>query len=58
MNEEKPKTYQERGSDRRQVYIDPKDLPFPDRRRGDRRVYSPEEREEILKRIDSNEDGD
>ncbi len=46
-----------KGGDRRKVFIDPADLPFPDRRKGgdrrqmDRRVISPEESEEILKKI-------
>ncbi len=53
-----------RGEDRRKVFIDPKDLPFPDRRKGDRRqmdrrVTSVEESQEILKKIvpDSEEPG-
>jgi hypothetical protein len=45
-----------RGSDRRQTQIDPADLPFPDRRKGDRRqmdrrVMSEEEREALKKII-------
>ncbi len=44
------------GEDRRKVVIDPQDIPFPDRRKGDRRkkdrrLYSEEEQQEILKRI-------
>jgi len=50
MNDGKNKK-QERGQDRRKTFVDPKDLPFPDRRQKDRRVYSEEEREELLKRI-------
>jgi hypothetical protein len=42
--------------DRRKTYTDPKDLPFPDRRKGDRRqmdrrVVSDEEKSEILSRV-------
>lgn len=60
--DQEPKT-PERGADRRQsgdrrkVFIDPADLPFPDRRKGgdrrqmDRRVISEEESQEIIKRI-------
>ena len=45
-----------RGEDRRKTHTDPKDLPFPDRRKGDRRqmdrrVVSDEEKAEILSRV-------
>ena len=45
-----------RGEDRRKNHMDPKDLPFPDRRKGDRRqmdrrVVSDEEKGEILSRV-------
>jgi len=45
-----------RREDRRKTYTDPKDLPFPDRRKGDRRqmdrrVVSDEEKSEILSRV-------
>jgi len=66
MSEEKDQKSFQRGpdrrrNDRRKTYVDPADLPFPDRRKGDRRqkdrrVYSDEEREEILKRIRGGED--
>jgi hypothetical protein len=50
-----------RRSDRRKTWVDPKDLPFPDRRKGDRRqkdrrVFSDEEREEFLKQIKKDEE--
>lgn len=50
-----------RGPDRRKLIIDPADLPFPDRRKGDRRqmdrrITLPEETEELLKRIKSVEE--
>ena len=57
MSEKKAKSkssqiVERRKGDRRQIHIDPTDLPFPDRRKGeDRRVVSTEEKEEILKRI-------
>jgi hypothetical protein len=43
-------------SDRRQTQVDPTDLPFPDRRKGDRRqmdrrILSDEEREALKKVI-------
>jgi len=45
-----------RREDRRKTYTDPKDLPFPDRRKGDRRqmdrrIVSDEEKTEILSRV-------
>lgn len=45
-----------KGEDRRQVPTDSSELPFPDRRKGDRRekdrrVLSESEREELLKKI-------
>ena len=57
MSEEKAKSKssqiaERRKGERRQIHIDPADLPFPDRRKGeDRRIVSTEEKEEILKRI-------
>jgi hypothetical protein len=62
MNDDDNKTNPGRGSDRRsgkdrrQTNMDPKDLPFPDRRKGDRRtmdrrVISEEESQEILNRV-------
>ena len=57
MSEEKAKSkssriVERRKGERRQIHIDPADLPFPDRRKvEDRRVVSTEEKEEILKRI-------
>jgi hypothetical protein len=51
MTEKTKKDKFERGPDRRRNFVDPKDLPFPDRRQRDRRVYSDEEREEIINRI-------
>jgi hypothetical protein len=60
MSEEKKIQYRgqdRRKGERRKTHIDPKDLPFPDRRSGldrrqmDRRVVSDEEKEELLKRI-------
>jgi len=67
MTDEKDKngadraTDRRRGPDRRKLVIDPADLPFPDRRKGDRRqmdrrVTSQEETEELLKRIKSVEE--
>lgn len=56
MNEEEKKEESPRGPDRRKTHIDPEDLPFPDRRQKDRRVYSDEERAEILKRIKEDAD--
>ena len=55
MSEKKAKKF-ERGPDRRRKHVDPKDLPFPDRRKADRRVFSEEEREEFLKRVKIDED--
>jgi hypothetical protein len=45
-----------KGGDRRTTFVDPADLPFPDRRKGDRRqmdrrVLSEEEREALKKII-------
>lgn len=45
-----------RRNERRKLDVDPANLPFPDRRQGDRRqmnrrVLSDEEKEEILKRV-------
>lgn len=57
MSERKAKSrssriVERRKEERRQIHIDPADLPFPDRRKGeDRRVVSTEEKEEILKRL-------
>lgn len=60
MSEEKKISYRgqdRRKGERRKIHIEPKDLPFPDRRSGldrrqmDRRVVSDEERDELLKRI-------
>jgi hypothetical protein len=64
MNKEKNKFERgpdRRGSDRRKAWTDPKDLPFPDRRKGDRRqqdrrVFSEEEREEFLKQVKKDEE--
>jgi hypothetical protein len=46
--------------ERRRVYTDPSELPFPDRRRNerrneDRRVVTEEEKNEILKKIEKEE---